>query len=804
MSVHLAACAHYVHLDGGSRGGRAVIVDAKGIGSVDLYHDLSNVGHDGIRFVILRDTVAITQIHNRRAAIDTVVKRVARLQIKGKEIVVGAGVNAGPAVGSLVGGGVFVLGYGRGILIGDLLGTAWYRYAARSRSYHVELDGNRTIRPILKGVGAICRCGQGTRERGDRLISQHVMFDNFAACKIKQIDVVRGHSRELIVHHVSRLQHKVDRRVIAIHVNHGRPAIDGIVGGGVFFVGIWRGILIGDLLGILGDLGTVHDFPEGEAVVSGVARIVDFGSVQMKDGSGIYLVALGGDELDTDVVEEAVFEYRILRHRRPTVGTGLPRDRYAVMSVIGKGSRKVGLLSKHGNVKGDVDLGQKDLFHFLIGCLDRYLACGHGKGGFGIVGIGKSDRSADDDPLVKDMICRSCARRQSDRCSCGGSRVRCRTVRNGDVVKNVLEYRTDHDGFLANCKICTLLTSRIVDGNTTCDNLPMREGLTLGSIIANQLYVVIVHLTCDHVFASVYCMAALYRDRNENIQACALTTIKTVGAAPKVVECDVGIAIESIPFRCCDTEANSISFAIYEYTFGRQVLIGGIAIPIVNRCRVFFGVCGSDNVGGMLSVCRCYNSELHCFKQNLVGIGRLNGNCLTHHDEGGCLLSGISKGHTACRALPARKILAVGGFSYRNGDRLTATRKRNICLTALDGDVIRSIAVDRLDADVACGHDEGGRTCGCIHEEYVLAADDLPALERLARVGCVCRQSHGHASACLGHGRSVNRRRTAVNYNVVGLACLHDKLQVITAGGMSSCDGAAHIIRRLGAVDEHH
>ena len=163
----------------------------------------------------------------------------------------------------------------------------------------------------------------------------------------------------------------------------------------------------------------------------------------------------------------------------------------------------------------------------------------------------------------------------------------------------------------------------------------------------------------------------------------------------------------------------------------------------------------------------------------------------------------IREGHAAADALPTCKIFAVGGIVRSDCYRLSATRLVKVCRAALDGDRVRNIAIDCLDADVACGHHEGGGGGGRIHEEYVLTADDLPFLEHLTCLGGVCGNRYHNAAADLGHGCFVDRCGATVNCDAVGVAvCLDDELEIEAARAESARGGAATELGSIDAVDE--
>ena len=309
----------------------------------------------------------------------------------------------------------------------------------------------------------------------------------------------------------------------------------------------------------------------------------------------------------------------------------------------------------------------------------------------------------------------------------------------------------------ADYKVCTALVGGITDSNTTNNDLPMRETLAFfGSIIAYQLYVAIVKLTCNEIAVSINCMTALYRDRNENIQCCALTTVRAIDATIHTVECNNRIVVKGVFFGGCHLETECISLAIFEYGFRSQVLVGGVGMPIINDCRILFGICRGNNVGRIFTVCRCNNGEVHLIEQNLVSVKCFDGNCLTCHNKGGSLSTFICKVHTACGAFPTCKILTVGGFVCRNGDSFSIARLTHICCTILNGDGMRCIAVNRLDAHVACGHYKGSGRCRCINEHNVFATYNAPALERLACLGSVCGNGNCNTAANLGNGDFIN------------------------------------------------
>ena len=321
----------------------------------------------------------------------------------------------------------------------------------------------------------------------------------------------------------------------------------------------------------------------------------------------------------------------------------------------------------------------------------------------------------------------------------------------------------------ADYKVCTALVGGITDSNTTNNDLPMREALAFfGSIIAYQLYVATVKLTCDKIAVSINCMAALYRDRNENFQCCALTTVRAIGATRHTVECNNRIVVKGKLLGGYHFETERISLAIFEYGFRSQALVGGVAIPIINDCRILFGICRSNNVRRIFTVCRCNNGEVHLIEQNLVSVKCFDGNCLTCHNKGGGLSACICKGHAACGAFPTCKILAVGSFVCRNGDSFSIARLTHICCTILNGDGMRCVAVNRLNANVARRHYKGGGRCRCIGEHNVFATYNDPTLKRLACLGSVCGDGNCNTAANLGDGDFVNGCAAVFHFEVKG------------------------------------
>ena len=236
-----------------------------------------------------------------------------------------------------------------------------------------------------------------------------------------------------------------------------------------------------------------------------------------------------------------------------------------------------------------------------------------------------------------------------------------------------------------------------------------------------------------------------------------MTAIKTVGAAFLAIEKDGGAIVKGVFFGCRNGKANSISFSVEERAFGSQVLRTlGIAIPICDLCRVFLGFLGGDDKGRMLSVCGSGDSEFHFFQKDLVSINCLDGNCFTRHNKGGSLSGSICKGYAACGAFPACKILAVGSLACRNGNRFTAACFVQVCSAVYNGDRVGNIAINCLDANVACGHYKGSGGCCCIDEYNVFAADNDPTLECLAVLGSVCGNSDCNTATNLGNGGFVN------------------------------------------------
>ena len=225
--------------------------------------------------------------------------------------------------------------------------------------------------------------------------------------------------------------------------------------------------------------------------------------------------------------------------------------------------------------------------------------------------------------------------------------------------------------------------------------------------------------------------------------------------------------------------------------------------PIINLCRVFFRVGGGNDVSGVVATVWLCNCEFYCFQQNFVGIDYLDGNRFACHNKGGGFCSRIREGYTACCTFPTCKILAVGSFTGCDCNGLPTACKGQVCRTTLNRNGVRSVAVNRLNANVARRHYKGGGGCSCINEYNVFAADNDPLLKCLAYFGSVCSDCYGNTATNLAHGGFVNGCAAVFYLKVKGGAiCLYGKLQIVPNGAKAAGFVSAAEKGRIFAVDK--
>ena len=822
-----AACgrSHNVELDSHAF---AVLV-FKRIRTVHRHGQRSRGGGDtcGFRKNVARIiTREVVQIYDAicLASEELIVYHVTDLQLDIDSGVVAIHVeNRGPAVGGIIGGGVAIVGVGSCVLIGDLHGVIGDR-----RSVHYPIQ--RKV--FVADATFFIHLGSVQQDPGGAI---HLVAFGGDDRDVERVDVSGfkygfvGHGRQLIRH--IQIGNPFDRYAVIGRIGQlGRKVgmcachrrIQGDLDVGEQDIHHLIGCLDGDVTGGHGEagLGGVHigksyrsadHYPlikhltlrscirrQGYRCAVGGRRV---GGRTVLNSDGIALILVGC--LDGDVTgghgEAGLGGVHIGKSYRSA-------DHNPLVELLTRRSciRRQGYRCAVGGRRmgGRTVLNSDGIDLILVGCLDGDVALGHDEGGLSVHRVVKGDRSADHYPLIKHLTLRSCIRRQGYRRTGGGRRMGGRTVRNRDFKALLVGGRNDQLGHvLTDCR--HLVGQRAVTVGLSGGDFPTCKDHSVGSLVCLDVEPVVLEDLRDKLGACLVgvCAAVHHGDGIGRVQPAVEGT-----ARRRIyifsVEIDHGIAVNGILFIQYQGEIVVVRAARQEGIGGGEIVSLGNAFDILQDSRVLIGRGRNKVIIVGIALLGLGNREVDLGEYRLVGVGSLDHHGGITHHEGGVLGGSVGNGHLAAGYDPTDKVLAAGNILLGEGqrDRFVPTSLGQIRRAAADGDIVGNVAVDRPDADVAGGHDKGGRGLGEAGQDDALAVDDLPFTEHLALGGGVCRQGNGHAATRQCRDHAVNRGRSVLDRQVEDLhAGLYRKLQIIAP---AICAVGPEVARHVNAVYE--